>query len=156
MYTKPITATIQDYSSCPVDDEHQRQQRLQLKLTGALDLEMFDDVDAEVKQDAVRCNEGRKDHVGYTMSRRVSMRVETEDGERDFPEAELTAMAFKRPAKNKTLGTWSLTVAFDWDDDDLLYVAHAHRLTAQVTLTKLAEPVAAQVTIDEALENGGE
>lgn len=148
MYGEAITATIQDYSSCPVDDEHQRQQRLQLKLTGDLDPSMFADVDAEVQQDVARCNEGRKDSVAYPMRRRASMVVAADGEQRDFAEVELTAMAFKRPAKNKDRGSWALTVAFDWSDEDLLFIAHAHRLVASVQLIKLEEPPAAQATLE--------
>lgn len=158
MYGTEIKATLQDYSSCPVDEKHERQQRLQIKLTGDLDPELFSDIDAEVKLDAVRCNEGRKEAVSYPMRRLAAMSLSAEDGDRTFPQCELTSMSFKRPAKNAPMGTWALVVAFEWDDDDLLFVAHAHRLTAAVTLTKLAEPQEAQVTIDEAVaaKNGGE
>jgi hypothetical protein len=60
MYDAPIKATLQDYSSCPVDDEHQRQQRLQIKLSGELDPALF----APAVVEFVNLDTGRRHRFG--------------------------------------------------------------------------------------------
>ncbi len=159
MYEAPFTATLQDFASKPVDEHHERQRVLLLKLQGVIEPELFDDVDNEVKRLAERINESAVSTVAFPIHRNCTMAITAgieQEGvkqrSREFESVELLTMRFSAPKGKAKRGTWSLTLSLSWEKPDLVFVADTHRLRGEVTLVKLADKPEAQLTIDDAIE----
>ena len=157
MYDKPLSAVLQDFASVPVDEHHERQRKLSLVLTGNLDPAMFADVDPKIKGYAEDINDGPTTGVSFTLTRRCKMEISVgaEDaGEkkrsRVFEEVQLTGMIFKPPkGKHAKRGKWELRMSFLWDKPDIIFIADAHRLHAEVSLERLEDAPESQMTLDE-------